>query len=149
MPAKNLLRVTEEGAYIHVFNKGVENRVIFTEPQDYEIFLGYLRDYLSMPSDPESKKKDFTVNGRTFRGTPHQPKNYFQKVELVAYCLMPNHFHLLLHQQTKASTERFIRSLCTRYSMYFNKKYKRMGALFEGPYKSVHIKVQLQLLHLT
>lgn len=149
MPVQNLRRITEAGTFLHVYNKGVENRSIFQDEDDYQVFLGFLEDYLSPPKDPESNKKDFTINGHVFRGVPHQPKNYFKKVELFAFSLNPNHFHLLLHQKTKKSLQAFIRSLCTRYSIYFNKKYNRTGALFDGPYKSVKIMHQSGLLLLT
>lgn len=149
MSAKHLLRVDEEGIYSHIYNKGIEQRVIFNDEKDHETFLGYLKEYLTAPRDPKSIKKVFEVKGRTFRGTPHQPKNYFNKVELIAYNLMPDHFHLLLHQKTRGSLENFIRSLCTRYSIYFNKKYQRTGALFEGPYKSAQIEDDTRLLLLT
>ena len=140
MPAKNLQRIDEEGLFLHIYNKGVEKRIIFCDAQDYKVFLGFLNDYLSTPKDPESTKEVFKVHGRTFRGTPHQPKNYLNKVELIAYSLMPDHFHLALRQVTKGSIENFIRSLCTRYSIYFNKKYMRTGSLFAGPYKSVMVR---------
>jgi len=137
MSAKDL---SERRVYYHIYNCGVEKRIIFNDAQDYETFEGFLKDYLTPPADPESTKKVFTVHGRSFKGTPHQPKNYFGKIELIAYGLMPNHFHLLIHQKIHGSLEGFIRSLCTRYSMYFNKKHHRTGSLFEGPYKSVQIK---------
>lgn len=140
MPAQNLRRTDEGGIYLHVFNKGIENRAIFRDEDDFRVFLGFLEEYLSARKDAESVKKEFSVNGRTFRGVPHQPKNYLGKVELLAYNLQPDHFHLLLHQKTRKSLQGFIRSLCTRYSMYFNKKYKHTGTLFEGPYKSVQIE---------
>jgi len=146
MPAKDL---SSGRVCYHVYNRGVEKRIIFNDAQDYETFEGFLKDYLTLPADPETTKKVFTVNGRSFRGTPHQPKNYFGKIELMAYGLMPDHFHLLLRQITRGSIEGLIRSLCTRYSMYFNKKYQRTGALFEGPYKSVQIKDVSQLPPLT
>lgn len=149
MPAQNTQRTSEQGTYSHIYNRGVEKRIIFNDEEDYAVFLGFLKDYLTPPADPKNVKKAFTVNGRTFHGVPHQPKNYFDKVELIAYSLMPNHFHLLLHQKTHGSLQNFIRSLCTRYSMYFNKKYKRTGALFAGPYKSAQIKDTSHLLHLT
>ena len=149
MPAQNLFRADETDAYYHVYNRGIEDKIIFNDEQDYDVLLGYLRDYLSVPADTEATKKDFSINGRTFRGTPHQPKNYFNQVEIVSYCIMPNHFHLLVYQITKGSLEKFIRSLCTRYSMYFNKKYQRTGPLFQGPYKSVQIKNEDRLLYLT
>lgn len=148
MPAKHLNRTTEEGTHSHIYNKGVEKRIIFNEDQDYQVFQGFLKEYLTLPADRESAKKTFTVKGRTFRGTPHQPKNYYNKVELIAYSLRPDHFHLILHQKTPNSLESFIRSLCTRYSMYFNKKYQRTGSLFQGPYKSVQIKDLKRLLYL-
>ncbi len=149
MPAQNLFRADETGTYCHVYNRGIEDKILFNDEQDYEVFLGYLRDYLSVPADTEATKKVFSINGRTFRGTPHQPKNYFNQVVIVSYCIMPNHFHLLVYQITKGSLEKFIRSLCTRYSMYFNKKYQRTGPLFQGPYKSVQIKDEASLLYLT
>lgn len=148
MPAKSFHRINKESTYIHVYNKGIENKNIFSEAQDYEVFTGFLKEYLTPPK-PEAVKREFTVHGRVFHGTPHQPKNYFNKVELTAYSLMPNHFHLLLHQKTRGSVENFLRSLLTRYSIYFNKKYNRKGSLFEGPYKSVQINDQPGLLHLT
>lgn len=149
MPAKNLQRVAEGGIYCHVYNKGIENKIIFADDSDYQVFLGFLEEYLSTPSSHESKKAEFTVNGRVFKGVPHQPKNYLNKVELIAYNLKPDHFHLLLHQKTEKSLQAFIRSLCTRYSMYFNKKYNRTGALFDGPYKSVQIEDEKGLILLT
>ena len=127
-------------AYSHIYNKGVEDRIIFNDEADYQVFLSFLEGYLTPPADPETTKKAFTVNGRVFRGIPHQPKNYFNKVKLIAYCLMPSHFHLALHQATPGSVENFIRSLCTRYSIYFNKKYQRTGTLFGGRYKFSWIK---------
>jgi len=149
MPAKNLKRVEGSGVYSHIFNQGVENRSIFVDDSDYQTFLNYLEEYLSTPKDLEQTKQNFTVNGRVFKGIPHQPKNYFGKVELLAYNLQPNHFHLILHQKTEKSLQAFIRSLCTRYSMYFNKKYSRSGSLFDGPYKSSTIKDNPTLLLLS
>ncbi len=149
MPAKNLQRISDEGVFVHVYNKGVESRILFADDDDYKIFIGYLEEYLSSPKALDSTKKVFKVKGREFKGVPHQPKNYEGRVELVAYSLMPDHFHLVLHQVVKNSLQNFIRSLCTRYSIYFNKKYERRGSLFEGPYKSTHINGTSELSLLT
>lgn len=148
MPAKNLSRINDIATYSHIYNQGVEGRVIFNDEVDYQVFLDFLKDYLT-PKDPAGIKKDFKIRGRTFQGTPHLPKNYFNEIELIAYSLTPDRFHLLLHQKTLGSIERLLRSLCTRYSMYFNKKYTRSGALFEGPYKSVQIKDDPELQNVT
>lgn len=149
MPAKNLRRVAEGGSYIHVYNRGIENKVIFADGDDYQTFLNYLEDYLSAPKSPHSHKTSFTVKGKTYHGVPHQPKNYHNKIELLAYSLQPDHFHIIVHQKEGKSLQAFIRSLCTRYSMYYNKKYNRTGPLFEGPYKSTHIKDNKDLSRLT
>lgn len=149
MPAKDTKRTKNKNQYFHIYNRGVEGRVIFNDQADYETFLGYLRDYLSPPPSSQSIKKTFTVNGKAYKGIPHQPKNYFNEVELIAYCLMPNHFHLLLHEKTEGALERFNRSLFTRYSMYFNRKYRRSGALFGGRYKSIQVDDMLSVSLLT
>lgn len=127
------------GSYAHVYNRGVENRTIFSDEADYQTFLNYLEEYLCPPKALENHKKDFTINGRVYRGVPHQPKNYHTQVELISYSLQPQAFHLLLHQKKVKSLQALIRSLCTRYSIYFNKKYNRTGALFDGPYKSAQL----------
>lgn len=149
MPAQRFQFASGKGIYSHVYNKGVDNRVIFNDEEDFKVFLDFLKDYLSAPADPENIKKVFTVKGRTFQGVPHQPRNYFNKVELIAYNLMPDHFHLLLHQKQKGAITKLMRSLCTRYSIYFNKKYHRTGRLFTGPYKSIQINKKSYLLFLT
>jgi putative transposase len=135
--------------YFHIYNKGVDNRDLFKDDQDHEVFLGYLKNYLSSPLDPKELKKTFSVNGRTFKGVPHQPKNFFNKVELIAYNLMPNHFHLVVKEISQGSLAKLTRSLSTRYAIYYNKKYQRRGSLCAGPYKSVQIKDVSQLLYLT
>lgn len=147
MPANSALPDIKD-LYFHIYNKGVGGKQIFNEDRDYHIFLDYLKDYLTA-ANPESTKKKFTVKGRIFSGVPHQLNNYLGKIELIAYRLEPDHFHLLLHQIATWSVENFIRSLCTRYSKYFNKKYQRTGTLFEGPYKSVQIEDVSHLYLLT
>lgn len=75
--------------------------------------------------------------------------NYYNRLELVAFCLMPNHFHLLIYQRRQGVMAEFMRSLLTSYSMYFNKKYKRSGALFESRYKASLISDDAYLEHIT
>src|SRR3989344_5108021 len=108
MPAKNLHRVADGGTSCHVYNKGIENRNIFVEEADYQVFINYLQDYLCAPKAPENTTTEFTVKGRTYKGVPHQPKNYLNKVELIAYSLKPDHFHLVLHQKTQKSLQAFM-----------------------------------------
>jgi putative transposase len=149
MPAKNVLKIYVENSYYHIYNRGVEKRTIFTDDQDYGVFLGYLKEYLSPPRDPGQFRKEFTFKGESFKGIPRQPNNYSKEINLLAYCLMPNHFHLLIKQNSSRSIENFMRSLLTRYSGYFNKRNKRVGSLFQGPYKAILINNDDYLLHLS
>ncbi len=150
MPARNSVKLYIKDGYYHLYNRGVEKRDIFLDTQDYKVFLNYLKEYLS-PLLPESKvkKTKFTLQGQTFKALPRTPKNYSEDVELVAYCLMPNHWHMLIKQLSEKPMSEFIRSIMTRYSMYFNKKYNRVGSLFQGKYKAVLIDNESYLLHLS
>lgn len=149
MPAKNVLKIYSENSYYHVYNRGVEKRNIFMDNQDYGVFLGYLKEYLSPPKKTDLLQKEFTLQGESFKGMPRQPKNYSTEISLLAYCLMPNHFHLLIKQNSNRSIENFMRSLSTRYSGYFNKRNDRVGSLFQGPYKAILIENDNYLLHLS
>lgn len=148
MPGKNSLKIYVEDGFYHVYNRGVEKRKIFQDGQDYKVLLKYLKETLS-PPNPESLKTIFTLQGQSFKGLKRPTKNYFKELNLIAYCLMPNHFHFLVKQKSKTSMEGFMRSLITRYSMYFNKKYERVGSLFQGRYKAILINDESYLLHLS
>ena len=149
MPQKNSIKTYVKDGYYHIYNRGVEKRTIFEDEMDYKVFLKYLKEYLSQPPKADDLKITFTLQGASFKGIKRQPKNYFTKIELLAYCLMSNHFHLLIRQTDQKLIERFMRSLATRYSMYFNKKYDRIGKLFQGHYKAVLITEDTYLLHLS
>lgn len=130
MPAKNSLKQFVINGYYHLYNRGVEKRTIFLDNQDYHVFQRYLKDYLS----PEL-------------GT--DPHSLSEEVDLIAFCLMPNHYHLLVKQNTINGITKLVRAVCTNYSMYFNKKYDRVGTLFQGRYKGVLIENDRYLLHLS
>lgn len=150
MPGRNTIKVYIQGGYYHLYNRGVEKRKIFLDAQDYKVFLNYLKEYLSPPpKKSEIKKKTFTLQGQSFKGISRLPKNYFQEIELLCFCLMPNHWHMLIKQSSLYSVTKFVRSLMTRYSMYFNKKYKRVGNLFQGRYRAVLVNDEAYLLHLS
>ncbi len=71
-------------------------------------------------------------------------------IELTAYCLMDNHFHLLMYQETDPEAlTRFMRSVSTAYTMYFNRKYRRNGHLFQSVFKASRIDNESYLLHIT
>lgn len=143
MPRKNSLKIYVENGYYHVYNRGVEKRSIFQDDQDYNVFLDYLKYSLSDPPKPGD------LQGSPLKKVYRLQKNFKNKIELIAFCLMPNHFHLLLKQLDDCSLRYFMLSLITRYSMYFNKKYDRVGSLFQGIYKAVLVNNEEYLLHLS
>lgn len=132
MPAKNVLKIYVENGYYHLYNRGVEKRVIFEEEQDYLTFIHLLKKYLT--EDPLF---------------PFSKKSLIARIDLLAYCLMPNHFHLLVKQADKNAITDFIRKICTIYSMYFNQKNKRVGTLFQSRFKASLIDNNEYLLHLS
>lgn len=144
MPAKNTIKIYRENSIYHIYNRGVEKRKIFLDEQDYKVFLTCLKQYLS---NPETEPKRQTLQGETLQY--HRSKNYFEEIELLSFCLMPNHIHLLIKQKNKDSIKKFTQSIFTRYSIYFNRKYKRSGPLFQGVYKATNVINKDYLLDLT
>ncbi len=123
--------------YYHVYNRGNSKQDIFLDARDYERFVTLL--YVSNGVEPF--KLFFLESIPDFkRGAP--------LVAIGAYCLMPNHFHLLLTPLVEGGVATFMRRVMTGYAMYFNNKYKRTGSLFEGKYKGEHANDDVYLKHL-
>lgn len=140
MPAKNSLKEYSPDSYYHIYNRGVAKQNIFLDDQDYKTFLSYFKLYLTPPD----------LQGQSLKVPPsRQLKNFFDELKLLAYCLMPNHFHLFVFQKEADSIANFLRSLATKYSMYFNKKYKRVGHVFQGRYKAVMVTSENQFIYLS
>lgn len=142
MPAKNIVKFYLPCSIYHIYNRGVEKRKIFMDDQDYKVFLNYLKEYLSPPLD-KPKLQGYTLQLRDLQS------KYYNEIKLLAFCLMPNHIHLLIRQKSKDSIKKFTQSLFTRYSMYFNKKYGRIGSLFQGTYKATNAINEDYLIDLT
>lgn len=122
MPSRNVLKVLAPDSYYHVYARGASRQLIFRDEKDYECFLGLFERYLS----------ERQATSKTGVPYPH----FRGRIQLLAYCLMGTHFHLLLWQQEAADLPAFMRAVMTSYSRYFNLKYKRSGALFETRYKA-------------
>jgi len=137
MPAKNTIRSYIENGYYHIYNRGVEKRQIFLDDQDYKVFLHFLKRYLTKPPEFPDQVR------------PPWRSDLFDKVKLVAYCLMDNHFHLMIKQLSKEATSEFMKALINSYVRYFNEKYERVWSLFQGRFKAVLIETESYLLHLT
>ena len=136
MPTRNVPKVFVPGAFYHCYNRGWNLGKLFLDEEDYAYFEYILARHAS--PDPV---KDRT--GREYR-------HFYADVHLLAYCLMGNHFHLLLYQyDDETAVTRFMKSVSTAYTAYFNRKYKRRGALFESTYKAVWMNNDAQLQHIT
>lgn len=151
MPAKNRTKEYLANSYYHLYNRGVEKRPIFLDEQDYNVFNSYLETYL-LPKDL-NHLNDLLGNGNPKEKDTARKllrlNNFSDEINLLAYCLMPNHFHFLIYQTTANAIDKFSNSLFTRYCMYFNRKYKRIGPLFQDLYKAVSVTSGEQLLWLS
>lgn len=119
------------GEFYHLYNRGNSKQVIYRDEADRHRFLQLL--YLAN-STGSFKVRHYEYERNKYRIPRDEPL-----VAIGAYCLMPNHFHILLTQPENGDVSKFMQKLITSYSMYFNKKYDRIGALFEGKFKSQYV----------
>lgn len=120
MPSRNIVKQYIEDSYYHIYSRGVDKQKVFLDPLDYLYFLGLFKRYLSDKPEKSTARVVY--------------KHFSKEIDLVAYCLMPNHIHLLIHQRDKDSIARFMQSVMTSYSMYFNKRHDRVGPVFQSRY---------------
>lgn len=141
------------GEHYHVYNRGVDKRKVFLSRTDHQRFLLLL--LLGNSQKPISIRD--VIQKHSTRG--ESLGDVFEKihlnceletrcVEILAYCLMPNHFHLILRECAEGGISRFMSKILTGYSMYFNKKYERVGTLFERPFKAQHIDTDPYFRHI-
>lgn len=134
MPVKYRVKHFETGAYYHIYNRGVEGREIFLEPEDYGSFLKFLERYVVRDVSTEYSRYK---SGKPSVLKRRKEMSLEGEVEVAAFCLLPDHFHLLVRQTAEKGITKLMRRLITTYVVYFNRKYKRMGPLFESIYRSV------------
>jgi len=123
----------------HIFNRGVEKRNIFLNEKDYKHFLETL-EYYQVPNNIKLSKKSLLRPKRTANES---------LVEILCYCLMPNHFHLLIRQKCDNGISIFMNRVLNSFTKYFNTKNERIGPLFQGRFKAVRIESDEQLLHVS
>ncbi|CAN5140088.1 hypothetical protein BH11PAT3_BH11PAT3_0170 [soil metagenome] len=132
------------GEFYHIFNRGNSKQEIFHDNTDYHRFLKLLY----------TTNSDSNMTIRDFSKDVYDKQREDPLVAIGAYCLMPNHFHLLITPQAEDGVSRFMHKLGTAYSMYHNNKYGRSGGLFEGKFKSEyasddrHLKYLFSYIHL-
>ncbi len=117
------------GEFYHIYNRGTNKQDIFHDDADRHRFLKLLY----------TANSDNNLIIRNFSKDVYELKRGVRLVSIGAYCLMPNHFHILLTQTQNGDVSKFMHKLCTAYSMYYNNKYERTGRLFEGKFKSEYV----------
>lgn len=132
MPTRNF--TLAPGEFYHLYNRGTDKRKIFNNKKDYARFLALL--YLCNRTTPA----DLKFQGRNLEEIVQKEagKDPDKLIDICAFCLMPNHFHLLVREKTDNGISKFMQKLTTGYTMYFNKQYERTGGLFQGSFKSTH-----------
>lgn len=128
-----------EGQVYHIFNRGVEKRSLFLDANDFYRFLNTFFYYLHGGTIKFSVVTDRVLK-QQFAEQP--------RFTLIAYCFMPNHYHVLFSPQPGSSVANLLRRVQDSYAKYFNTRYERVGGLFQGPFKAVWVKTDEQLLHL-
>lgn len=113
------------GEFYHLYNRGNDKRKIFLDNQDYQHFLNLM--YICN----STRSIELRKVGEDF-------DRMDLLVNIGAYCLMPNHFHILITEKTEGGVSKYMLKLLTAYTMYFNKKYVRTGKLYEGKFKSTY-----------
>ncbi len=129
------------GEFYHIYNRGTEKRDIFIDKQDHLRFLMLL--YVANGTN----SVDLKLQGRTLYEVRDLDRGE-QLVDICGYVLMPNHFHLLVSPRVESGVSLFMKKIGTAYTMYFNKKNARVGALFQGKYKAKHVADDVYLQYL-
>lgn len=139
MPSRIIPFVNDQ--YYHIYNRGTEKRALFEGTTDRRRFLKTLRYY--QIAGPKPKFSNY-FKLELFKIDPSK-----KIVEILCYCLMPNHFHLLIKQLRDGGITEFLSKVSNSYTKYFNTKYNRVGPLFQGEFKAVLVESDEQLLHLS
>jgi putative transposase len=129
-----------KGEYYHIYSRGNSKQKIFHDKMDYFHFM----DLLFLCNDNDRL--------RYFNCSRH-PKEFFKKdrdplVSIGSFCLISNHFHILITEKHEKGISKFMQKLLTAYVMYYNDKYKRTGCLFEGKFKSQYLKTDKHLKYI-
>ncbi len=126
------------GEFYHIYNRGTEKRNIFLRKNDYERFLALLF-HCNNTANTVLRLEEQLFDESSREDT---------LVEIGSYCLMPNHFHLLIREKVEGGISRFMQKLSTAYTMYFNRYKQRNGVLFQGKFKATHVNTDRYLKYL-
>jgi len=130
------------GELFHIYNRGVDKRIIFSDEHDIQRFFQSVVEFNTINPIGSLYENSFhQLGGRT-------AKSEERLVNIIAYCLNPNHFHFILEQLVEGGISELMKRI-GGYTWYFNNKHKRSGALFQGKFKAIHIDSNGYLLHIS
>jgi len=138
--------------YYHIYNRGVDKREVFLDEGDYQRFIISMVLLNDEQDGLMLRWRDFRKTNKTGTLADFQTLNVWKRkpiVEINAYSMLPNHFHYILKQISKKGVEKFMQKIGNSYTKYFNEKYQRVGSLFQGTFKSSHIKSNSQMLRMS
>jgi putative transposase len=135
MPSRNRIKQYAPESYYHIYSRGLNKRAIFRDHQDYAVFLNLLKRYLDKKPAKDKKGREY--------------ESLYGQIELLTFCLMPTHFHLLIYQYHEGAMTTLMRRVVGSYSAYYNKKYKRTGSLFQDRFKASKITADPYLQHIS
>ncbi|MBU4380702.1 transposase [Candidatus Parcubacteria bacterium] len=139
MPYKNRCKTHKPDITFHIYGRGINRCEMFLDHEDYIFFIYLLKKYLT---------KDFKESRIIAKKEVEIPANsVFGQLELYAYCLMPNHFHILCKNLVDYGIKEFSKRILSVYAGFFNEKYSREGPLIQGCYRAVPIITEAQLIH--
>jgi REP element-mobilizing transposase RayT len=125
------------GEYYHIYNRGVDKREIFADYLDVLRFFESLREFNNIKVLGSLYQESFRKNNPSL--SPSRAKSDSSLVQCVAFCVLGNHYHLVLKQLVDSGISKFMQKASSGYTQYFNNRYERSGALFQGRFKSSHI----------
>lgn len=138
------------GEHYHIVNRGTDKKMLFKDTSDYVRFLFTILYFQSTVTFSNlgnyvkqyKTKGNFVINDSTANDIKKT-----REVELIAFCIMPNHFHFLLNEKIEGGISRYMQRVQNSYGKYFNTKYKVNGHVFQGSFRNIHIETNEQLLH--
>ncbi len=146
MPLRSVPLVS--GQYYHIFNQGIDRRVTFKNAREFTRGLLALWYYRCVP--PPMKLSNYLTLPREEReAVAHTLNTKDALVEVLCYCLMNNHFHLLIRQKVDGGISKYLGQIQNSYTRYFNIRSTRKGSLFLERFKAVRIETDEQLLHVS
>jgi putative transposase len=140
--------IPQTGEIYHVYNRGVDKRDIFMNKVDYIRFLHDLYEFNDKAHAPAFERRYKSIKNAGHRKSYIEQHAQEPIVDVLAFCLMKNHYHLLVRPITENGVQSFMKKLNIGYAKAFNAKYNRSGYLFQGRYKIKHVDQDEYLKHL-